>query len=126
MSGMDVKALILRSGVAGLLLQTLAASSAVHASGGNTVDGSDWDRARANLAASQSGQMMNAVERWKLLSSSNRFGFSDYSNFLLSYPGFPEEEKLQRYAELSLERESADASRIAAYFDRKPPLTNVG
>ena len=126
MSGMDVKALILRSGVAGLLLQTLAASSAVHASGGNSADGSDWDRARANLVASQSGQMMNGVERWKLLSSSNRFSFSDYSNFLLSYPGFPDEEKLQRYAELSLERETPEASRVAAYFDRKPPLTNVG
>lgn len=130
MSGMDVKALILRWGIAGLLLQTLAASSAVHANdapvAADSSGGADWDRARANLVSSQSGPMMGAVERWKLLTSSNRFGFSDYSTFVLTYPGFPDEEKLSRYAELALERASADAGRVAAYFDRKPPLTNAG
>ncbi|MDT0507637.1 lytic transglycosylase domain-containing protein [Novosphingobium sp. MMS21-SN21R] len=126
MSRMDVKALILRWGVAGLLLQTLAASSAVHAGTADGTDGSDWDRARANLVASQGGPMMGAVERWKLLTSSNRFGFSDYSTFVLTYPGFPDEEKLRRFAESSLEREPADASRLVSYFDRKPPLTNPG
>lgn len=126
MSGMDVKALMLRWGFAGVLLQTVAASSAVHASGTDGADGSDWDRARANLTASQGGPMMAAVERWKLLSSSNRFGFSDYSSFVLSYPGFPDEEKLRRYAELSLERDFAEPSRLVAYFSQKPPLTNLG
>lgn len=126
MSGMDVKALMLRWGFAGVLLQTVVASSAVHASGADGADGSDWDRARANLTASQGGPMMAAVERWKLLSSSNRFGFSDYSSFVLSYPGFPDEEKLRRYAELSLERDFADPSRLVAYFSQKPPLTNIG
>lgn len=130
MSGMDVKALILRWGIAGILLQTLAASSAVHASdapvAADSSGGADWDRARANLVSSQSGPMMGAVERWKLLTSSNRFGFSDYSTFVLTYPGFPDEEKLSRYAELALERAPADAGRVAAYFDRKPPLTNAG
>ncbi|MEL0254059.1 MAG: hypothetical protein VW935_19280, partial [Novosphingobium sp.] len=47
MSGMDVKALMLRWGFAGVLLQTVAASSAVHASGTDGADGSDWDRADA-------------------------------------------------------------------------------
>ena len=126
MSRMDVKALILRWGVAGVLMQTLAASSLVHASGPDNTGGADWDRARANLVASQGGQMMGAVERWKLLTSSNRFAFADYSNFVLTYPGFPDEEKLRRFAELALERESADVSRQVAYFDRKPPLTNSG
>ncbi|MFM6830119.1 MAG: lytic transglycosylase domain-containing protein, partial [Novosphingobium sp.] len=126
MSRMDVKALILRWGVAGVLLQTLAASSAVHASSADGTDGADWDRARANLVASQGGPMMGAVERWKLLTSSNRFGFSDYSTFVLTYPGFPDEEKLRRFAEGALEREPADASRLVSYFDRKPPLTNPG
>jgi soluble lytic murein transglycosylase len=126
MSGMDVKALMLRWGFAGVLLQTVVASSAVHASGADGADGSDWDRARASLTASQGGPMMAAVERWKLLSSSNRFGFSDYSNFVLSYPGFPDEEKLRRYAELSLERDFAEPSRLVAYFSQKPPLTNLG
>jgi len=126
MSRMDVKALILRTGLAGLLLQTLAASSTVHASGPDASGGADWDRARANLVSSQGGAMMGAVERWKTLTSSNRFGFSDYSSFVLTYPGFPDEEKLRRYAELSLERAPADARSLVAYFDRKSPLTNAG
>ncbi|OYW48787.1 MAG: lytic transglycosylase [Novosphingobium sp. 28-62-57] len=126
MSGMDVKALMLRWGVAGLLMQTAVASSSVHASGAESADGADWDRARANLTASQSGPMTAAVERWKLLTSSNRFGFSDYSSFVVTYSGFPEEEKLRRYAELSLEREAVDAGRLVNFFSQKPPLTNMG
>lgn len=126
MSSMDVKALILRSSVVGLLIPMLGASTVVHASGTAGADAADWDRARANLAASPAGPMLDAVERWKLLSSSNRFGFSDYANFVLTYPGFPDEEKLRRYAEQALEREPADAARLVSYFERQPPLTNVG
>lgn len=126
MSSMDVKALILRSSVVGLLIPMLGASTVVHASGTAGADAADWGRARANLAASPAGPMLDAVERWKLLSSSNRFGFSDYANFVLTYPGFPDEEKLRRYAEQALEREPADAARLVSYFERQPPLTNVG
>ncbi|KPF91928.1 lytic transglycosylase [Novosphingobium sp. AAP83] len=126
MSRMDVKALLLRWGLAGVLLQTLAASSVVRASGPDASGGADWDRARANLVASQSGPMIGAVERWKTLTSSNRFAFADYANFVMTYPGFPDEGKLRRFAELALERESPDLGRLVAFFDRKPPLTNVG
>ena len=70
--------------------------------------------------------MAQAVARWKLLTSSDRFLFDDYASFLLSYPGFPEEAKLRGYAERALERESPPPQQIAAYFDRFPPLTNAG
>jgi soluble lytic murein transglycosylase len=73
--------------------------------------------------------MALAISRWELLTSSNRFGFSDYAGFLLSYPGFPEEE----LAPLPRPRSTATRARrwrdvraTVAYFDRLPPLTNPG
>ncbi len=103
-----------------LLLMTLAADSALGQ------DGSEWDRARAQLASSQSGVMAQAIARWKQLSTSNgTYSFGDYANFLISYPGFPEEQKLRGYAEKALAREPADSGRLLAYFDRVRPLTNA-
>jgi soluble lytic murein transglycosylase len=105
------------------LLPVLAASAACHASdvdaGANA-----WDAARARLIAQGQGPMAQAISRWELLSSSDRFAFTDYSGFILNYRGFPEEEKLRRAAEGALDRQSADANSVVAFFDRVPPLTN--
>lgn len=87
-------------------------------------DGREWDQARASVATSQRGSMAMAIERWKLLSGTDRMSFSDYSTFLLAYPGFPDEDKVRTYAEQALDRESPDPSRVVAFFDRYPPLTN--
>jgi len=87
-------------------------------------DGSEWDQARARLIANQRGTMSQAIERWKLLTSSNRFSFGDYSGFLLTYPGFPEEGKLRAYAEAALDRESPAPASVVAFFDRFAPVTN--
>ena len=87
-------------------------------------DGSDWDRARAQIAASPRTAMAQAVERWRLLSRNEGYGFSDYSSFLMTYPGFPEEDKLRTYAERALQRETVDYPRLLAYFDRVKPTTN--
>lgn len=120
---MDVKTVLRKFACTALVLPGLAASVACHASDN---DGSAWDQARAQLSASQQGPMSFAVERWKLLTSSNRFAFNDYAGFVLSYPGFPDEEKLRRYAESALDRDFADPARLVAFFDREPPLTNPG
>ncbi|MGE3691540.1 MAG: lytic transglycosylase domain-containing protein [Novosphingobium sp.] len=88
-------------------------------------DGSEWDRARAQLAASQRGTMSASIEQWRQLSGSGgRLSFSEYSGFLITYPGFPDEDKIKAYAERALEREVPDRGRILAYFDRVAPLTN--
>jgi soluble lytic murein transglycosylase len=84
----------------------------------------EWDRARANLIATQPGQMAQAVDRWQQLQASPQFAFSDYAGFLLRYPGFPDQEKLQAYAEARLDSEPIDSGRLVAYFDRFPPVTN--
>ncbi len=87
-------------------------------------EGSEWDAARARLRASGPTAMAGAVSRWQQLSASDRFGFSEYAGFLLSYPGFPEETKLRRYAEKSLVTYGGQPSQVAAFFDRFPPLSS--
>ena len=89
-------------------------------------DGRQWDQARTALQALPPGNMAQAVARWKLLSANSRFTFYDYSTFLLTYPGLPDEAKLRGYAEATLDREAIDAQLIATYFNRFPPLTNSG
>ncbi len=89
-------------------------------------DGSDWDVARTTLQALPPGNMVQAVARWKLLTASSGFTFTDYATFLLTYPGLPDETKLRASAEASLDREAADSRQLAAFFDRYPPLTNPG
>ena len=103
-----------------LLLVTAACMS----SPAQCQDGGEWDRARAQLIAGQHTGMAQAIARWKQLTSSDRFGFGDYAGFLMSYPDFPLQGKLQGYAEGALDRGTVDASSLAAYFDSFPPLSN--
>ncbi len=103
--------------IASLVLAGLLASSPAHAD-------PEWDRARAALVAQGPGQMTYAIDRWKLLTSSDRFSFADYSGFVTSYPGLPDEAKLRRQAENALSREYVEPVRLVAFFDRFPPLTN--
>jgi soluble lytic murein transglycosylase len=87
-------------------------------------DGSEWDRARAQLIASQHTGMAEAISRWKQLTASDRFSFADYSGFLLSYPGFPLEDKLRIDAERAPDIATASPGTLVLYFTRFPPLTN--
>ncbi|OYU35885.1 MAG: lytic transglycosylase [Novosphingobium sp. PASSN1] len=105
------------------LLPVLAASAACHASDADP-GGAAWDAARARLVAQGQGPMAQAISRWQMLTGSDRFAFSDYASFIMSYRGFPEEAKLRRFAEAALDRQSAEASAVVSYFDRVPPLTN--
>ncbi len=86
--------------------------------------GSEWDAARAAARAGRTGDMAMGIERWKILSRTDAADFGSYTGFMLSYPGFPAEEKLRRYAEKALDRESVEPARLVAFFDRKPPLSN--
>ena len=112
---------MVRTTIASLLLSLAFAPLPALAQAG---DGAEWDQARAQLRAAQPGNMAQAIQRWKLLTSSDRFSFTDYASFMLSYPGFPEEAKLRGWAERAVERDYSEPSRLAAYFDRFAPLTN--
>jgi len=84
----------------------------------------DYDRARASLVATQPGPMAGAIARWEALSAGGSFSFTDYSSFLLSYPGFPDQDRLRGFAEGRLSQEYAAPEQLVAFFDRYPPLTN--
>lgn len=83
-----------------------------------------WELARAELVAAQPRHSAQVVERWKLLTGNDRMGFDDYAGFVLAYPGFPQEDRLRRQAEDKLDIEAVDATRLVAFFDLNPPLTN--
>src|SRR5690606_35964572 len=86
---------MLRISAAAFLATTALSASAPLAA----EDASQWDRARAALVATQPGPMADAIARWEQLSGSQRFAFSDYASIILTYPGFPDEERLRGYAE---------------------------
>ena len=107
------------------MIPLAAMSFASHATDGD-IDGSAWDRARAQLTSQSRGPMAQAIEQWKLLTTGTRFGFAATASFIASYPGFPEQDRLRRLAEIALDHETAGSSAIVSYFDRYPPLTNAG
>ncbi|MGI8942915.1 MAG: lytic transglycosylase domain-containing protein [Qipengyuania sp.] len=100
---------------------TLAFPSVTHAQ-----DATTWDRARAQMVASQSGQMSRVIERWQYLQETNNLGFETYASFILANPGFPQQDALQRKAENSLDTDPVTTERLVAFFDKHPPLTNAG
>jgi soluble lytic murein transglycosylase len=90
-------------------------------------DGSDWDRARAQLLQSMPADMSGTIANWRSLTTSpNNYTFSTFASFLISNPGWPDEDKLRRSAEQSLGVSPAAPQEVVSYFSRFAPLTNVG
>ncbi|KHK90965.1 lytic transglycosylase domain-containing protein [Novosphingobium malaysiense] len=87
-------------------------------------DGRQWDVARARAMQSHDLSVHQSVDRWQQLVANDRMGFSAYASFLLTYPGYPREEKIRGFAEKALLSESPDPSTVIAFFDRYPPLTS--
>ena len=106
-----------------LALAPVVAGTMANANGGD-YDGSAWDRARAQLITQNQAPISQAIERWKLVSTTPGYGFSNYAGFVASYPGFPDEDRIRRAAEAALDRESPAPQSLVAFFDRFPPLTN--
>ncbi len=92
-----------------------------------TGDGSDWDRARAQLLQSMPADMSGTIANWRsLITSPNNYTFSTFASFLISNPGWPDEDKLRRSAEQALGAGASSPNEVVAYFGRFAPLTNVG
>jgi soluble lytic murein transglycosylase len=106
----------------------VAATAALAASAPTAAnEAAEWDQARASLVASEpSGSMAWGISRWQELIGTPRFTFSEYTGFLLTYPGFPDETKLRTEAENRLAVETVDSGQLIAFFDRFPPVTNKG
>lgn len=103
------------------LLLTTAFSTWTPASAQETTD---WDRNRAMQMQAHDMATHQAVERWRLLVANNRMGFGAYASFLMTYPGYPQEEKIRGFAEAALASESPDPQTLVAFFDRFAPRTS--
>ncbi len=79
-----------------------------------------------SLVARQGGMMGPAVARWEQLQAGTTYGFSDYANFVVSYPDFPRIEILRIRAENALDREAPPQAELVRFFDTFAPLTNNG
>ncbi len=87
-------------------------------------DAASWDRARSNLVAQQSGRMDQAISRWEDLRGQDNLPFADYAGFILTYPGFPQQDRLQLRAENALDSEAVTPEALVSFFDRNPPISN--
>ena len=89
-------------------------------------DSAQWDRNRQQLIAQGPGRMAPQIQRWERLFADTQANlpFAEYSSFLISNPGFPDETRLQARAEERLRKEFVSNDTLLAYFDRNPPVTN--
>ena len=115
---------MLRCTLASILLASVGAIGVSAQAQEATYNAADWDKARANLVAREPGRMGYAVSLWQQLTASKSYGFADYANFLVAYPGFPDAKKLQGFAEDRLRLEAVAADRLLAFFDKYPPASN--
>ncbi len=105
------------------ILLTTAASLAFP-SAASAQNGASWDAARNSMVAQQPGRMAQAVERWQYLIGRDNLPFADYAGFITTYPGFPQQDRLQQRAENALDRDAPSSETLVAFFDRNPPITN--
>lgn len=84
----------------------------------------DWDQARARTLQDHDIGVHQSIDRWRQLIANPNMGFAAYSSFLLTYPGYPQENKLRGYAEDALIAEQTPPDQVIAYFDRYPPISN--
>lgn len=110
---------MLRTSAGLLLTSALCLSVPAFAQSGSA---GDWDRARAMQMQGHDIAAHQSVDRWRLLVANDRMGFGAYASFLMTYPGYPQEDKLRGFAEKALGSESPDPSTLIAFFDRFPPI----
>lgn len=67
-----------------------------------------------------------AIPQWNALRQSDNLPFDSYASFLVAHPGWPGEPALRRNAERVLLPGQTSPSRVVAFFDKFPPLTNTG
>lgn len=124
MSSMGRKSLKKFAWFAAMPLAALGASSS-HSQSPNQ-GFANTNTAQTAMVAARPGQMARIVDRWQFLVGNDELSFGDYASFVTSYPGFPQEDRLQRRAEAALDTTPVSAADLVAFFDQRPPLTNSG
>lgn len=89
-------------------------------------DQAGWQSAGSGLSDPTGGNPVLALQRWRVLTGSDNYSFEDYAGFLVTYPGWPEDTRMQRNAEQAININSFSAQRVIAFFNRFDPITNAG
>ncbi|MBK9003842.1 MAG: lytic transglycosylase domain-containing protein [Sphingomonadales bacterium] len=72
------------------------------------------------------GNVPAALQRWRMLSQSGQYSFSEYASFLMTYPDWPNSDEMRKNAEQAINVLSWSPNQAVAYFDRLEPVTNGG
>ncbi|MEM8919671.1 MAG: transglycosylase SLT domain-containing protein [Pseudomonadota bacterium] len=86
-----------------------------------------WQNGRESaLSDPTNGNAVLALQRWRVLTQSDNYSFGDYAGFVISYPDWPDGERMKRNAEQAINIESFSPTTALQYFDRVAPVTNGG
>ncbi len=87
-----------------------------------------WQAAQQRIegAAVSDARIDAALGEWRRLSQGTNPGFAAYANFLLSNPGWPDEDRFRNSAESSVDPNVDSPSSVASFFARFPPRTATG
>ncbi len=114
--------------LSGLVLMAALASGATSASAPQNAPVVTWEAVQQQIAANgaEDAQVRSAIDTWRRLASSDASSFSSYADFLLAYPGWPDEAKMRGNAERLVDPDLDDPGRIMRFFTRFPPNTAQG
>ncbi|MEO9499411.1 MAG: lytic transglycosylase domain-containing protein [Parasphingorhabdus sp.] len=72
------------------------------------------------------GNAVLALQRWRVLTQSDNYSFEDYAGFVITYPDWPDGERMKRNAEQAINIESFSPRPVLQYFDSVASVTNGG
>jgi len=75
--------------------------------------------------ASTAPSVASAINTWRALRESNGYRFSDYANFLIANPGWPDSDRMRSWAESAMQP-SENAQTVLAFFSKNKPETGNG
>src|SRR4051794_9946094 len=66
-----------------------------------------------------------SLDQWRNLRQSSGYRFSDYANFLIANPDWPDESRMRTWAEKAMQP-GERAATVVAFFAQKKPRTGAG
>ncbi|MEO9600420.1 transglycosylase SLT domain-containing protein [Parasphingorhabdus sp.] len=85
-----------------------------------------WKTGESELSDPTGGNAVLGLQRWRVLTQSDNYSFEDYAGFLVTYPDWPEDSRMQRNAEQAINIDSFSPRQVLAFFDKFEPVTNAG
>jgi soluble lytic murein transglycosylase len=97
-----------------VLLATAASSSAQNSSSVSTAS-----------PANASQSVASALDWWRVLRTSDNYGFADYARFLIANPDWPDSKRMRSWAEKAM-KPGENGATVLAFFAKDRPQTGNG